>query len=130
MWQSGLRRGVLPWAMVADAIITQISTPRGGAYRSGVRGVRCDALQQKKGCVAGYQRPMSGDDDVDASLVQHLDLVRSHPRVGDDDVNVAQLCEPHRRFRTHLPRIGQNYDVMGARDHCRLSCDFIGVRSG
>ncbi|EGE76424.1 hypothetical protein HMPREF9344_00577 [Cutibacterium acnes HL097PA1] len=45
MWQSGLRRGVLPWAMVADAIITQISTPRGGAYRSGVRGVRCDALQ-------------------------------------------------------------------------------------
>ncbi|EFS36222.1 hypothetical protein JCM18916_2163 [Cutibacterium acnes JCM 18916] len=49
MWQSGLRRGVLPWAMVADAIITQISTPRGGAYRSGVRGVRCDALQQIRG---------------------------------------------------------------------------------
>lgn len=47
MWQSGLRRGVLPWVMGADAIITQISTPCGGAYRSGVRGVRCDALQQK-----------------------------------------------------------------------------------
>ncbi len=34
MWQSGLRRGVLPWAMGADAIITQISTPRGGAIEA------------------------------------------------------------------------------------------------
>ena len=43
----------------------------------------------KRACDAGEPRSISGDNDFDAGFVQHLDLVRGHPRVGDDDINVA-----------------------------------------
>lgn len=86
----GLMNGELLPPVVARPDVSNPNTTHGGSAGWGKRA--CAMAGRLKW---PWLRPTSGDDDLDARFLQHLNLVWGYPGVGDDDVHVTQLREPH-----------------------------------